>query len=158
MKDNLLEKAILAQVKEALPEEAGKTVIDYLGKLKEDAARVEELEVRIKALEKHKTELYDTRDRLKSERDVVTTERNELLAKHEEILQRERDIDVTLAVSRAAAAENKAGAIQDLVSSLFRNVEFRRSTFGTTPRTKVMEGDYGPDVVNTGSTVTESAE
>ncbi len=104
--------------------------------------RVEELERDSSNHFNEKRELASLGLTIEKERDALKKECAELRAKHEEVLQRERKLDVTLAFFRAEAAENKAEAVHNLVGSLFRNVEFRRSTLGNAPQHVSGGGDY----------------
>lgn len=154
METGKLELVILDQVKESLPEATAQVLSDYLKKASEAFKELEGL----KKIRENLSGEHEKNESLRSELSSIVEERNRLKKQEEEILKKEREIKVTLAEMRADAAEIKAEAIHNLVSSLFRNIEYRRSMYGNVPKL-FKKDDYDTiETTGTNQDTTETAE
>ena len=126
-------------------------------------AELAELE-RLRKLEIEYKKLLEAKIKLQAEYAIATTALNkhaEMDAKLEALAVRERDLKVTLAESRAVAAEQRAMDIKELVGLVFRNPVTTRVMTGNLPGGVVPgmngNGSYSSSVpVNTNESVTTS--
>lgn len=146
-----LDKEIETAIKKNLPELAAGELKKFIEDAKKVALEKEALEYSNKQLYEAKDELWDRINKLEAlgrSEEVLKSQQDAIKVRELDLEGRERNLELKMLEIRLIAAEDSKRDIYNLVDRLFRNTEFRQSTFGRDEKIGTIR-DYNGDATST---------